>query len=50
MLQYLHALLVIASYHALKVFNVEDTILHVSDRVFEAMVFLGNWCYNMNIG
>ncbi|XP_065920398.1 cytochrome b5 reductase 4-like isoform X2 [Dysidea avara] len=31
------------------VFNVEDTILHINDCVFETIIFLGNWCYNMNI-
>lgn len=37
-------------YHILKVLSVEDTLLHVNDHMFEAKFFLGNWCYNMNIG
>ncbi|XP_065920400.1 cytochrome b5 reductase 4-like isoform X2 [Dysidea avara] len=31
------------------VFSEEDTILHINDCVFEAKIFLGNWCYNMNV-
>ena len=38
------------SFVILQVFCTENVILHIVDKAFEASIFLGNWCYNLNIG